>query len=85
MKEAVATREVNQFLAGERTKLQTEKNHLERELEQERQNTDKRKIEINEVIKKVSKISKREDLTQVVISNEIYETSFGLFHKFHMK
>ena len=54
MKEAVATREVNQFLAGERTKLQTEKSHIEKELEQERQNTDKRKLEISEVIKKVN-------------------------------
>ena len=26
-----------------------------------------------------------EDLTRVVISYEIYETSFGEFHKFHMK
>ena len=53
MKEAVATKEVNQFLASERTKLQTEKSHIEKELEQERQNTDKRKLEITEVIRKV--------------------------------
>ena len=57
MKEAVSTREVNQFLAGERTKLQSEKNHVEKELEQERQNSDKRKSEVNEVIRKVRAIT----------------------------
>ena len=82
MKEAVATREVNQFLAGERTKLQTEKNHLERELEQERQNTDKRKIEINEVIKKVSII---EDLTGWSFQMKFMKRAFSEFHEFHMK
>ena len=54
MKEAVSTREVNQFLVGERTKLQNEKCHLEKELEIERKNNDERKVEIQEVIRKVS-------------------------------
>ena len=55
MKEAVTTREVNQFLAGERTRLQSEKNHVGKELEQERQNSDKRKREVEDVIRKVIK------------------------------
>lgn len=54
MKEAVSTREVNQFLVGERTKLQNEKSHLEKELDIERKNTDERRKEIQEVIRKVS-------------------------------
>lgn len=53
MKEAVSTREVNQFLVGERTKLQNEKTHLEKELETERKNNDEQKKEIQEVIRKV--------------------------------
>ena len=56
MKEAVTTREVNQFLAGERTRLQSEKNHVGKELEQERQNSDKRKREVEDVIRKVIKV-----------------------------
>ena len=61
MKEAVTTREVNQFLAGERTRLQSEKNHVGKELEQERQNSDRRKTEVNEVIRKVRGITLRLD------------------------
>jgi hypothetical protein len=57
MKEAVSTREVNQFLVGERTKLQNEKSHLEKELEIERKNNDERKVEIQDVIRKVSQIT----------------------------
>ncbi|KAL4227673.1 hypothetical protein ACF0H5_013109 [Mactra antiquata] len=55
MKEAVSTREVNQFLVGERTKLQNEKSHLEKELEMERKNNDQRKKEIQDVIRKIEK------------------------------
>ena len=61
MKEAVTTREVNQYLVEERTKLQNEKSHLERELEQERRINDERKKEIADVISKV--------ITEVAIFN----------------
>ena len=54
MKAAVSTREVNQFLVGERTKLQNEKSHLEKELTLERKNNDERRKEIHDVIKHVS-------------------------------
>ena len=53
MKEGVATREVNQFLAGERTRLQSETSRIGKELEQERQNSEQRKQELIEVISKV--------------------------------
>lgn len=49
----MSTREVNQFLVGERTKLQNERSHLEKELDLERKNNDQRKKEIQDVIWKV--------------------------------
>ncbi|XP_052225855.1 uncharacterized protein LOC127841237 isoform X2 [Dreissena polymorpha] len=53
MKEAVSTREVNQYLVAERTKLQNERSHLEQELALERQGSEERRLEMQEVITKI--------------------------------
>lgn len=70
MKEGVSTREVNQFLVGERTKLQNEKSHLEKELEIERKNNDQRKKEIQDVIRKIERTETSQKSTEKVSKNK---------------
>ncbi|KAK3608373.1 hypothetical protein CHS0354_030835 [Potamilus streckersoni] len=53
MKEAVRTREINQFLVHERAKLQTKNYHLEKGLKEERETKVQMKKEIEEITKKI--------------------------------
>ncbi|XP_053406240.1 uncharacterized protein LOC123523252 isoform X2 [Mercenaria mercenaria] len=88
MKEAVSTREVNQFLVGERTKLQNEKTHLEKELDIERKNNDERKKEIQDVIRKIErtetsqksteKDSRNKDNAIISLESELRNTKHNL-------
>ena len=98
MKEAVATREVIQFLAGERTRLQSETSRIGNELQQEHQNRDQRQKELIEVISKVRKpafcICKNKDADQpcskcsadhaFVFATRIVQSLFFLNPKFQV-
>ncbi|KAL3865765.1 hypothetical protein ACJMK2_043120, partial [Sinanodonta woodiana] len=66
MKEAVRTREINQFLAHERTKLKTENYHLEKDLEKERDTNVQMKKEIEEITQKI-------EMSQVQSKNTVKE------------